>query len=259
MRGSLRTPYLLLLILLVSCFFIYFSISSETSWIKAVSLEMVSEIMGIFLVVFSIDRVIEVEQAKERKKLETVAFLQLRRPLLRHFYLLFNMFKAATPEKPDKVYERVSDLFDDVFFDQLAFLDFSKSAPIFTSIEANWSDYLYRECDQFKDSLNRTVEKYCLFLQPEMIDLIEEIINSPFMWLVFQAPAIRQLGGRTNVSNSYNLLARQEIRDLLREYTNSVSELFEQYNQRVPDEKQLKITDELWANDVPPKIGSSRL
>lgn len=93
MRSSLKIPYLLFLILLISCFSIYFSISSPSSWIKAFSIEMASEIIGIFLVVFSIDRVIENEQAKERKKLELVAFLQLRRPLLRHFYLLFKAIR----------------------------------------------------------------------------------------------------------------------------------------------------------------------
>ncbi|HCF29116.1 MAG TPA: hypothetical protein DEV81_18370, partial [Cyanobacteria bacterium UBA11049] len=211
------------------------------------------------LVVFSVDRVIEIEQLKENNKRETVAFLQLRRPLVRHLYLLFNMFKASVQEKPDKNYQTISDLFDDVFFEQLAFLDFAKPAPVFISIEANWSDYLSRECSQFKEALNRTVEKYCLFLQPEMIDLIEEIINSPFIWLVFQAPTIRKLGRKSDdVLGSYNLLARQEIRDLFKEYTNLVSELFEQYNKRVPEEKQIKLSDELWANDVPPKIGSGR-
>jgi hypothetical protein len=92
-----------------------------------------------------------------------------------------------------------------------------------------------------------------------MIDLIEEIINSPFIWLVFQAPTLRKLGRKSDdVSGSYNLLA-QEIRNLFKEeYTNLVSELFEQYNKRVPEEKKLKLSDELWANDVPPKIGSGR-
>jgi hypothetical protein len=169
------------------------------------------------------------------------------------------MFKAAVQEKPSKTYQKVSELFDDIFFEQLAFLDFSKPAPTFTSAEANWSDYLYRECAQFKESLNRTVEKYCLFLQPETIDLMEEIMNSPFLWLVSQAPNIRKFGKKTNLSSSYNLLARQEIRDLLREYTNLVAQLFEQYNGMVPVEKQVSISDELWADDVPPKIGSGRL
>jgi hypothetical protein len=67
MKSSLRTPYLLLLILLISCFFIYFSIPSQSSWIKAFSQEMASEILGIFLVVFSVDRVIELEKKKKEK------------------------------------------------------------------------------------------------------------------------------------------------------------------------------------------------
>jgi hypothetical protein len=39
------------------------------------------------------------------------------------------------------------------------FLDFAKPAPVFILIEANWSDYLSRECSQFKEALNRTVKK----------------------------------------------------------------------------------------------------
>lgn len=115
MRGTLRTPYILLFILLICCFTTYFSIASQSSWVKNFALEMASEILGIFLVIFSVDRVIENEQIKERNKLESVAFLQLRRPLICHFYLLFNMFKASVTTKPDKDYENLSSLFDDVF------------------------------------------------------------------------------------------------------------------------------------------------
>jgi hypothetical protein len=258
MRSSLRTPYLLLFILLGSCFIVYFLTPGQFSWLQSFSLDLASEIFGILLVVFSIDRAIAIDREKERQKLESVAFLQLRRPLRRHLYLFFNMFKAATSEKPDRDYQKVSNLFDDVFFDQIAYLDFSKPAPIFNSVDASWSDYLYRECAQFKESLNRTMEKYCLFLQPELIDLMEEMINSPFLWLVFNAPAIRQFGNRNDASTSYNLLAREEIRGLMREYTKLLVELFEQYNQRVPEAKQLTIGDELWENDVPPRIASGR-
>jgi hypothetical protein len=83
-------------------------------------------------------------------------------------------------------------------------------------------------------------------------------MNSPFIWLVSQAPNIRKLGRKTNLSSSYNLLARQEIRDLLREYTKLVAQLFEQYNEMVSVEKQVTISAELWTDDVPPKIGSRR-
>lgn len=83
-------------------------------------------------------------------------------------------------------------------------------------------------------------------------------MNSPFIWLVSQAPNIRKLGRKTNLSSSYNLRARQEIRDLLREYTNLVDQLFEQYKEMVSVEKQVSISAELWADDVPPKMESGR-
>jgi hypothetical protein len=259
MRKSFKTPYVVLPILLGCCFFVYFFSSGQYPWLKSFSLDIASEITGILIVVFSIDRVIAIDQENQRRKLEAVAFLQLRRPLRRHFYLFFNMFKAAIAEKPDKNYQTVVDLFDHTFFEELAFLDFSKPAPVLGAIEADWSDYLLRECSQFKDSLNRTMEKYCLFLQPELIELMEEVINSPFLWIVFNAPVIRQFSAKNNTSNSYNLLARQEIRDLLKEYIQLITALLEQYNQRVSEDKQIKISDELWAKEVLPKIGSGRI
>ncbi|HEY9725979.1 MAG TPA: DUF1097 domain-containing protein, partial [Chroococcales cyanobacterium] len=67
MGSSLKAPYILLLILLVSCFSIYFVIANPSSWIKSFSLELASEIIGILIAIFAIDRVIEIEQEKERK------------------------------------------------------------------------------------------------------------------------------------------------------------------------------------------------
>ncbi|MFW6359311.1 MAG: hypothetical protein ACOC0N_08900 [Chroococcales cyanobacterium] len=264
MKGIAKRPYSLLLLLLTSCFLVHFAISDfglfpNLIWLKSFSLDMASEIIGILLVVFSIDRVIALEQEKERQKLEQVAVIQLRRPLLSHFYLFFNMFKASVLTKPETNYENVSDLFDGVFFSQIAYLDFSSSAPVFATLEASWSDYLSRECMQFKDSLNRTMEKYALFLPPEVLDLMEEIINSPFMWLVLQAPIIRKMGRKKGKENShYQLLARQEIRELLKDYTDLISQLFEYYNSHVPAEKKIGMTNELWADDLPPKMGTSR-
>jgi len=262
MKDYLKTPYVLLSGLLLLCFLASFILPAQFEWIKNFSLEMASEIIGILLVVFSIDRVIALEQKKEKKKLEKVTCLQLRRPLLRHFYLIFNLFKASIAEKPNKEYERVTDLFDEYFFQEIAFLDFSQTAPVFTIADTSWSEYLTRECEQFQEALNNTTEKYALFLPPDILDLIEEIINDPFIWLVLQAQNIRQLGnGNKDNSNSspYNFLARKEIRELLRDYTQKFSKLLIYYNENVPKEKRIELTNELWNNDVPPKIGSSRV
>ncbi|MEQ9482710.1 hypothetical protein [Coleofasciculus sp. F4-SAH-05] len=62
MRKSFKTPYVALPILLGCCFFVYFISSGQYPWLKSFSLDIASEITGILIVVFSIDRVIAIDQ-----------------------------------------------------------------------------------------------------------------------------------------------------------------------------------------------------
>jgi hypothetical protein len=259
MKAALKTPYLLLICLLGACFLSHYVIPAEFAWLKGFFLDMASEIVGILLVVFSIDRVIAIEQAKEKRQRETIACSQLRRPLLRHFYLLFNLFKASVSDKPEKEYQQISDLFDETYYQEVAYLDFAQSAPVLTLREARWSDYLTQECQQFQESLHRTTEKYALFLPPDILDLVEEMINDPLIWLVLQSQTIRQLGNREADAGAYSFLARREIRELLREYLQKFLQLLRYYNEQVSTEKKITLADDLWNNDVPPKIGSARI
>lgn len=259
MKTALKTPYFLLVGLLVACFLSHYVIPAEFAWLRGFFLDMASEIVGILLVVFSIDRVIAIEQAKEKRQRETVACSQLRRPLLRHFYLLFNLFKASVSQPPEKDYQHLGDLFDDTYYQEIAHLDFAQPAPVLTLSEACWSDYLIKECKQFKNALDRTTEKYALFLPPDTLDLIEGMINDPFIWLVLQSNMIRQLGERPAKSEAYPFLARLEIRELLRDYLQKFLELLTYYNQHVTPEKQITLSDDLWNNDVPPQVGSARI
>ncbi|MEB3357041.1 MAG: hypothetical protein VKK04_09960, partial [Synechococcales bacterium] len=90
MSGSLKTTYLILSTLLVVCFVLRFTVHGA-SWIKGFSLDVAAEIVGILLVVFSVDRVIDAEREQERRKLQAVAFHQMRKPLLRHLSGLLNL------------------------------------------------------------------------------------------------------------------------------------------------------------------------
>jgi len=72
MRDSLKTPYFLL----IGYFIFYFLPWTELDWLKDFFQDMAAEIVSIFLVVFSISRVIAIEQKKEKnlrleKKLES--------------------------------------------------------------------------------------------------------------------------------------------------------------------------------------------
>lgn len=257
MSKFLRNSYYLLLTLIIILIIIYFKNPYATNWLRDFSLNLMTEIIGILLVVILIDRAINIKNENERKKRQEIAFRQLRIPLLNHFTLLFNIFKSSIQEKPDKDYKNVSDLFDDIFFYQITFFDFSKPAPVIP--ETNWFNYLSQKCLEFKDDLNRTVDKYSFYLEPETVDLMEEIINSPFISFIPQVRRIPELDIRNGYKREYNLFGGEGMIDLIKEYARLFTKLIDCYNLNVLDEKQIIMTDVLWRNDTSPKIGSSRL
>jgi len=257
MKNFLRVSYSLLFLFLVICLVIYFTNPFGTQWSKDFTLNLTAEIIGILLVVFLIDRVININQERERKRRQAIAFQQLRIPLLHHFHLLFHIFKSSTETRPDKDYKDVVGLFDDRYFIEIAFFDFSKEAPVVPPTD--WFNRLSRECQRFKEALNNTMEKYSLYLESDTIDLMEEIINSHFISFILQAPVIPKIDKEKGFKRQYNLFSGQGMCDLVKEYTVLFSRLVDSYNQNVLHEKRIEMTDDLWRNDVAPRIGSGRI
>ncbi|MFP4007446.1 MAG: hypothetical protein ACLFV6_05470 [Spirulinaceae cyanobacterium] len=265
MQGSLKSTYIILFTLLTICLTIGFFFNSSTQWLQELPLDLAAEIIGILLVVFSIDSVLDAEQEKERQRREVVAFQQLRRPLNRHFLLLFSLFKAAAARKPEKEYQDMTDFFDDFYYEQIAFLDFSKKVAIAKLGKMTWSSYISWECWQLHETLNRTVEKYALVLQPDTIDLIEELNNSPFIWLTLQSARMYQMETRLPhqtdeplLLGKLNSLGHQEIRELVKEHITLFLSLIELYNQKVTESDRLRWHNELWSDTSTPPLGSGR-
>jgi acyl-CoA-binding protein len=268
MQASLKSTYIILFTLLTICLTIGFFFNSSTQWLQELPLDLAAEIIGILLVVFSIDSVLDAEQEKERERREAVAFQQLHRPLNRHFLLLFSLFKAAAAGKPEREYQDMTDFFDDFYYQQIAFLDFSKKVSIAKFGETTWSSYISWECWQLHETLNRTVEKYALVLQPDTIDLIEELNNSPFIWLTLQSARMYQIETRLpnhNQTNEplllekLNSLGHKEIYELVKEHITLFLSLIELYNENVAPSDRLRWQSELWLEASTPPLGSGRL
>ncbi len=98
MKNFLRNSYISLILLAFFLLLLYLKNPGTTHWLQDFTLNLMTEIIGILLVVILIDRVININQENERKKLQEIAFQQLRIPLLHHFTLLFNIFKSSVLE-----------------------------------------------------------------------------------------------------------------------------------------------------------------
>ncbi|MGF1495553.1 MAG: hypothetical protein ACFB8W_01830 [Elainellaceae cyanobacterium] len=252
-KGSLRNTYLILTALLVLCFVLRFTVH-EASWLKGFSLDVAAEIVGILLVVFSVDRVIDAEREQERRKLEAVAFQQMRKPLLRHLSGLLNLMQAARGKQviSGEPGRSLDELFDPEAIQRVAQFNLNQPAAIAGFDHISWLDYLLRECLQFRESLNRTVEKYSLFLQPEVIDLIEEMINSSFLWTVLQFPrpysaewglSSLNLGNAVGSDDATPVTFSTNVSEALAEHVALFLRLVQFFNDNVSPNQQLDATE----------------
>lgn len=261
---SLRGTYLTLLLLLVICFAVHFIVRAE-SWLSGFSLDVAAEIIGILLVIFSVDRVIDAEQERQRRKLEQVALRQMYQPLCRHIALLIrlggndddNPFVINDPavDSASLTFEQV---FDEDYLARVKALDLQTSVPD-EEDDVIWSRYILRECAQFRAMLNKTIEKYSLFVLPELVDNIEFVINSPFLRDTLQLlyatmPALRMSDAALSSSPPYvsyrpdsddAATTLEQMKLSLGRHISALLMLIATYNRCVSDGKQIVYSPEL--------------
>jgi hypothetical protein len=262
-KNPLLIPCTVLIALSVISFVIYFYYYCK-DWLRNITANLGTGLIVAVLTALLIDNIIRTNHEKERKKYQSVALQQLETPLVHQLYLLFYIFKASVEIKPQKKYENVHDLFDNDFFHHLVFFDFSKKAPIYGPVfgGTQWFDYISHDCKEFVDALNRTLSKYSVYLDSEIVEIMEHTINSFFVKWVLDAPVMREIAKNEGFKQgSWNLFAAPSVLESVHEYTGLFTKLVEHYNGLVTEEKKIlirKTDDDLWRNDFIP-IGSGRI
>lgn len=228
-------------------------------WLKDVSLNVGTEVLGILLTVLLIDAVIRRKDQTERDRVVKVAFAQLRIGLQQHIGVLQSMYKASTLHPPQTNPKSLDELFSPDYFVQVAFLDFSKPAPLASVKPLQWFDYLHMEMEQFKATLTRTLEKYAVFLDPNIVELLEEILASSFIGFLTQVKSIPALDQKEGVQRQYNFFSARGMPELTQQHIELIKRLSLEANRNLPNEKQVGINVQNWRNDIAPKFGSARL
>ncbi len=174
---KLKNTYLILIFLLLACLGIGLSIQAQTSWIKDFSLDVASEIVGILLVIFSVDRVIDAERKKRKKKKELVALHQIKNALVRQTHILLDITQyplGTSPESSPFFLEITPIKFLSEMINQLS--TGSTDSKVLNRLSQNTTEII-----RFRDFLNSILEKYSYFLSPERIHLIEKAVNAPLI------------------------------------------------------------------------------
>jgi hypothetical protein len=169
------------------------------------------------------------------------------------------MFKASIEIPPSKNYVTIDDLFDDLYYYEVRFLDLESTAPIMRPIDIDWIDYIYEEFTNFKESLNRLVVKYGQFIEVETIDTIERLIGSGFINYMLKLKDLRLIDKSRNWERRpYSISAMIEY-GILKQHIDLYLELVKEYNNVVDESHSIKLPSKLWNNNTAPREGSGRI
>ncbi len=268
LSSGLNKSYLLLfLMLFLSIFSSYscingFWIDHEICgiWLEELSINLIAEVTGILLVLFSVNKTVRENREKEKTKFKEIAFRGLKLTITKQIYLFFEVLKASTPQKPDKTYKKLEDLFDDTYFREVQNLDLLTRAPILTPSgePMDWLDYLVYESLNLRTSLGRVVDRYAFYLESEVVDLMEEMTDASFIRFLTSLWEAKRVNGLTSKGDL--LFACEEM---FREYADSLVKLVKFYNENVTSDRQIIIDEqqwqEWWNHKGRPQLGDSRI
>jgi hypothetical protein len=163
------------------------------------------------------------------------------------------MYKAAVQNKPSTLPTTYKDTFTEAYYKELSFLDFSKDAPV--TPKRDWFTHTDSEVRMFKQKLEQIVDTYSAFLDTKLIDILERITGSHFLYFLPQAKMIPLVDRQHGFKRAYTILAGME--EIVKEHVSLMLQLIEYYNSYAVS--LMELNQDIWRDDVAPIWGSSRV
>ena len=124
--------YLLLILGTISVIMGWLSnVHLHWDWLSSLFTNFGAAFIAAFLIVLLIDRALEKERQARSEKFQKFVLSSLRPTFLRYLDFLCTWYKAASTSVREPRPDRLDKLFDDNYYDQIRYLDFSKDAQVY--------------------------------------------------------------------------------------------------------------------------------
>ena len=255
--GILRKSYLVIFIILVSIIIVYFNTSNIE--LKSFSLNLITEIIGIFITVFLIDYVIQEREKQEKIKILKNAYKEFRRPTVGLLNLLISIYKATSQKVPEALKTTYSEILStEDFYKAIPYLDFMRAAPVMPS--TTWGLHISNEVKSLQNSYNKTIEKYGFALDSTIITEMESISNSHFLQIFGLGDRFAMVDNATNFNRqTLTVLATENLMEALHGFFEHLFSLNEYFGKQVNEEFIIKYDTGIWLDKIAPKVGSGRV
>ena len=237
---------------------LFFKTTNSTA--QDFSLNLITEIIGIFLTVFFIDFVLRRKEEKEKKKLLSNIYAQYLISAKRLLDFFAVAYKASTLNKPSEWDTDFKTLFSNPeFYSSLKHLDFLKNAPIAPT--ANWLNYSRSQMILISDGFEKLIDKYAFIMDSKTISDLDYLSNYWVIDIIKSGQHLKNIDESLNLKrDSFCLLNIEsdnndnDIKILI----DKVFEVAEYFRSITDDNSNIHYSSDLWRNDIMPKIGDSR-
>lgn len=209
------------------------------TWLRDLAPNVAAEVLGIFLVVALLDRVLRRRDEIDEMRRRVQGLRQLKRPLRGHAELLLSMHWAAqgnTGSLPAKEHV-LSRLRDPTFARVLARLDFESAAPVIPS--RTWFAHTATSFRQFRDAITKTIEIYVTWLTVEDIERVDRILGATLPMAIESMTLLPQVDAELGIRREYRVL--NGLEPLLEEYVLQIIDVIEYVNLNLPPSERIAV------------------
>jgi hypothetical protein len=208
------------------------------------------EIIGIFLTVLVVERLLRWERQRELAPLRAVALRRVKRPIVRLVTLVARMYKAAA-EPGTKAPASLEELLDG-WVREARWLDFKTEAPVLP--RRAWLAWTSTEVEQVEQLLLGDLDRYAEPLGERFVVAAEDLLEHWVVHLLKQLPTIPVVDAEQGISRPH-LLVLSGDNGGLREFADLLLGLVAAYDEIAP-QPLAAIGD--WKEDSAPHWGASR-
>ncbi len=256
---TLKIPLLILSLILALLIVLYIKTDNQTA--DDFSLNLITEIVGIFLTVILIDLVLKRREQKEKLDILKNTYSQYRRPAQRLLSYFASIYKASTTQKPNEWNTDYKTLLStQQFYEDIKYLDFLKPAPVIPTTD--WVTYSQNQLTLIKSDLEKILDKYAFVLDSKIITDLEWIINHWLIQILSSGSSFKAADNSINLKrDNLCLLAIKSDDDTndVKELINKVFEVAEKFKSITKEKNDIIYSDDMWRDDIAPKISDSRV
>lgn len=224
-------------LLIVIFFLLLYIVQTSVGVLRDFSLNLSSGIIGIFIVVFLIEKSIKEEAEVRRHNLIQTVFQRLY--IKGQLSFMRDLVHSIAPKGS---YDNYSNIGNDSYYEYLKNLDFSSKGPGIwsnTGQGMTWADYITYVSKEFEELISKIITNYALYLEPEELGLLQSVMDSKFMvFAIKHVPVV--MSAREGLVD-YHLFNLNGSREMIEEYINLLWKLAQLYNKYCPPNETIDI------------------